>query len=63
MEKYEADIPKTVLLILPVILSKVVRSDKLEAFLKTRLLSTDPQLQKRLPEENWKELCSSSHNA
>ena len=63
IEKYEADIPKTVLIILPIVLSKAGRSVELIRLLKPGLFSFDPELPRRFPQENWDQLFSSSYIA
>ena len=62
IEKYEVDIPKTVLIFLPVVFSKVKRSDASRRLVDGWPFSFD-QLSRRFPEENWSKLFSSSYNA
>lgn len=63
LETYEADIPKTVLIILPIVFSRAGRSVELLRLLEAGSFSFDPQLPKRFPEENWDQLFSSSYIA
>ena len=63
MGKYEADIPHTILVILPMIFSKAGPSDDLERFLNSLSLRVDPQLRKRFPQENWSKVYSSIYEA
>jgi len=57
IENYEADIPKAVLIILPIVFSKAGQS------FGPRFVGQAPQLQERFPQENWDQLFSSSYKA
>ena len=65
MEKYGADIPKAVLIFLPIVFSQpearqsAVALDLLEA----GSIIFDPRLRRRFPQENWDQLLSSSFNS
>jgi len=58
IENYEADIPKAVLIILPILSSKARQSFGLRFWGGLAL-----QLQRRFPQENWNQLFSSSYKA
>lgn len=63
IREYGADIPRTVLVILPIIFSKAAPSDVLERFLKSWSPRVDPQLRRRYPQDNWSDLYSSTYRA
>jgi hypothetical protein len=63
LEKYDADIPKAVLIILPIVFSKAGRSVALLDLLDAGSFSIDPQLPRRFPQEEWRQLFSSSYTA
>jgi hypothetical protein len=63
IEKYEANIPKAVLIILPIIFSKAKRAVGLLRLLDAGSFRFDPQLPRRFPQENWDQLFSSSYTA
>ena len=53
IEIYEADIPKAVLIILPIVFSEAKRSVELLRLLDAGSFSFDSRLPKRFPQENW----------
>ena len=57
------DIPKVVLIFLPIVFSHVGRSAAARNLLNAGSFSFDPQLPKRFPEESWDQLFSSSFKA
>ena len=63
MGEYTVDIPKTVLIILPIVFSKAGQAIRRERLLEAGSFSFDPQLPTRFPQENWNELFSSCHTA
>ena len=63
LKKYEVDIPKTVLIFLPIVFSKAGRSDASLRLLQARSFSFDPCLPRRFPQEDWDQLFSSSYTA
>jgi len=63
MGEYEVDIPKTVLIILPIVFSKAGQAIGQERLLEAGSFSFDPQLPTRFPQENWNELFSSCYTA
>ena len=63
IEKYEANIPKAIIIILPIIFSKAKRSFELLRLLDAGSFRFDPQLPRRFPQENWDQLFSSSYTA
>ena len=58
---YKVDIPKAVLIFLPIVFSQAKRSAL--RLLKAGSFSIDPRLPIRFPFENWDQLFSSSYNA
>jgi len=63
IEEYEVDIPKAVLIFLPVVFSQARRSAAALDLLEAESFSFHPQLQRRFPQENWDQLFSSSYKA
>ena len=65
MEKYGADIPKAVLIFLPIVFSQpeARRSAVALEILEAGSISFDPLLRSRFPQENWDQLFSSSFKA
>ena len=63
MEKYKVDIPKAVLVFLPIVFSQAKRSAEALRILEAGSFSFDPQLPRRFPFENWDELFLSSFQA
>jgi hypothetical protein len=61
--KYKVDIPKAVLIFLPIVFSQAGRSDASLRLLDAGSFSFDPQLPRRFPQENWNQLSSSSYKA
>ena len=61
-EKYEVDIPKAVLIFLPIVFSKATQSDA-SRLLEAGSFSFDPELPRRFPQEDWIQLFSSSYEA
>ena len=63
IEKYEVDIPKSVLIFLPIVFSQARGSAAALDLLEAGSFSFDIRLQTRFPQENWDELFSSSYTA
>jgi len=63
MDVYEVDIPKAVLIILPIVFSKARRTAQLLGLLKAGAFNFDPQLSRRFPQEDWNQLLSSCYTA
>ena len=63
MEKVEVDIPKTVLIFLPIVFSQARGSAAALDLLGAGSFSFDPRLQTRFPQENWDQLFSASYEA
>ena len=63
MEKYEVDIPKAVLIFLPIVFSQASGSAAALDLLEAGSFSFHPELRKRFPQENWDQLFSSSYTA
>ena len=61
--KYEVDIPKAVLIFLPIVFSEVRGSPAARDLLKAGYFSYDPELRSLFPQENWDQLSSSSYKA
>ena len=61
--KYEVDIPKAVLIFLPVVFSQAGRSDASLHLLEAGFFSFDAQLPERFPQEDWNQLFSSCYKA
>ena len=59
----KVDIPKAVLVFLPIVFSHAERSDETLDLLKAGSFSFDPQLRRRFPEEDWDQLFSSCFEA
>ena len=62
IERYDVDIPKAVLIFLPIVFSHVRRLDA-SLLLESGFFSVDPQLPRRFPQEDWNQLFSSSYKA
>ena len=63
MEKVEVDIPKAVLIFLPIVFSQARGSAAALDLLGAGSFSFDPRLQTRFPQENWDQLFSASYEA
>jgi len=63
MGKYKVDIPKTVLIILPIVFFKAGQAIGRERLLEAGSFSFDYELPMRFPQENWNELFSSCYTA
>ena len=61
--EYEVDIPKAVLIFLPIVFSAVRGSATARDLLKAGYFSLHPRLQSLFPHENWDQLSSSSYKA
>ena len=59
----EVDIPKAVLIFLPIVFSHAGRSAATLDLLGAGSFSFDPQLRRRFPEENWDQLISTCFKA
>lgn len=62
IEKFKVDIPKAVLIFLPIVFSKARRSDA-SHLIEAGSFRIDPELPRRFPQENWDQLFSSSYKA
>ena len=63
LEKIEVDIPKAVLIFLPIVFSQAGRSAAALDLLGAGSFSFNPRLQTRFPHENWEQLFSASYAA
>ena len=63
LEENNVDIPKAVLIFLPIVFSQAGRSDATQRLLRAGSFSFNPQLQTRFPQENWRQLVSASYEA
>ena len=63
LEEFEVDIPKAVLIFLPIVFSQAGRSAAALFLLRDEFFSFEPRLQTRFPQENWDQLFSASHEA
>ena len=61
--KVTVDIPKAVLIFLPIVFSHAGRSDSTLLLLRAGSFSLDPHIRERFPQENWDQLISSSFRA
>jgi len=61
--EFEVDIPKAVLIFLPIVFSQAGRSAAALDLLRAGSFSFDPGLRRRFPRENWGQLLSSSYKA
>ena len=63
LEEVEVDIPKAVLIFLPIVFSQARGSAAALKLLEAGSFSFDPWLQKQFPQENWDQLFSSCYSA
>ena len=63
LEENEVDIPKAVLIFLPIVFSQAGRSAEVLNLLSAGSFNFDPHLQRRFPQENWDQLFSASYEA